>query len=149
MSVKIRRATEEDIPWLINELRQFAQFFGTKLSLLDEETAPLGLSRLILNHPFFVAEKESVGPVGFLSGLLSPHAFNPKITQLTEVFWWVSEEHRQSKAGLLLFQEYVAFGKANADWINCTLEVGSPVKDAFLERQGFRLQERSFILEVN
>lgn len=149
MSIKIRLATVDDIPWLISELRKFAEFFGTNLSLLDEETAPGGLAFFITQHYFTIAEKEDVGPIGFISGVLLPHPFNPKIMQLTETFWWVAEEHRQSRAGLMLFEEFVEFGKVNADWITFTLETASPVKDEFMMKRGFRNNERSFLYEVN
>jgi len=149
MQIRVRQATAEDIPWLVIELKKFADFFGTRLSLFNEEYAPLGLAGLIENHCFYIADKEDVGPVGFITGILQRHPFNPKIMALTEVFWWVAEEHRMSRAALMLFNKFVEFGKANADWINFSLETASPVKDNFMLKHGFRLQERSFMYEVN
>lgn len=148
MSIEIRRATTDDIPWLLGELRKFAEFFGTKLSLLgNEPMASEGLSIIIRDHYFAIAEHSTFGPVGFISGVLSPHMFNPDIIVLSETFWWVSENHRGTRAGFLLFKDFVKFGEENADWTTCNLESHSPVSDEFMIRNGFKLQERSFLLE--
>ena len=150
MSIVTRKATHEDIPWLMVELEKFAVFFGTSLSLFNPETAPHGLAQLIDNHIFLVAvkEKELEIRLGFISGLLSPHFMNPEIVQLTELFWWVAEEHRGSRAGLVLFNDFVRTGTVMADWINFTLEHKSPVKEEFLLKRGFKAQERSYLMEV-
>lgn len=134
---------------MIGELEKFAEFFGTKRSLLGSaDSAWSGLTALIQNHLFIIAERDGVGPVGFISGMLSPHIFNPEITVLAETFWWVAEEHRGSRAGFMLFQEFKKFGAENADWVLFTLEEKSPVSDEFLLKNGFRLQERSFLMEM-
>jgi len=149
MSISIKRATVDDIPWLLSELRKFAEFFGTKLSLLGNEAmATHGLEIIIRDHFFAIAHHDTHGPVGFISGVLSPHMFNPDITVLSETFWWVSENHRGTRAGFMLFQEFKKFGAENADWITCNLESHSPVSDEFMVRNGFRLQERSFLMEL-
>lgn len=149
MSILTRKATLEDIPWLMVELEKFAKFFGTHLSLFNPETAPAGLTDLISNHVFLVAQRNTDGErLGFVAGLLSPHFMNPEIIQLTELFWWVPEEYRRTGAGHLLFEEFVKVGVVEADWVNFTLEHHSPVKDEFLLKRGFKPQERSFILEV-
>lgn len=149
MSISIKRATVDDIPWLLGELRKFAEFFGTKLSLLGNEAMAIqGLEIIIRDHFFAIAHHDTHGPVGFISGVLSPHMFNPDITVLSETFWWVSENHRGTRAGFMLFQEFKKFGAENADWITCNLESHSPVSDEFMVRNGFRLQERSFLMEL-
>lgn len=149
MSVQIRPATVDDIPWLMLELQKFSAFFGTRLQLFDAETAPDILRGFIENHYFTIAQDDADGPVGFIAGLLLPHPFNPKIVQLTETFWWVKEEHRSGRAGLKLFEEFHEFGKLNADWIAFTLETHSPVKDHFMRKHGFKPNERCFLYEVS
>lgn len=148
MSILTRKATTDDIPWLMVELEKFAKFFGTHLSLFDPVTAPGILTNIIENHVFIMAQKQDGERLGFIAGLLSPHFFNPEIMQLTEAFWWVPEEFRGTGAGHVLFTEFVKVGVVEADWINFTLEHHSPVKDEFLLKRGFKPQERSFILEV-
>lgn len=147
--MKIRAASVDDIPWLMLELQKFSAFFGTKLQLFDPESAPDIIHGFIKHHYFTIAHDDVDGPVGFIAGLLLPHPFNPKIVQLTETFWWVNEEHRQGRAGLMLFEEFHEFGKLNADWIAFTLETQSPVKDQFMLKHGFVANERCFLYEVN
>lgn len=148
--MNIRPATFDDADWLLMELRDFSRFFGTRRSLFpdDERTALLGLSHLIRKEPIFVAEASDGERVGFVAGTLAPHPFNPEIMVLTELFWWVTTEHRGSSAGARLLEKFINYGREHADWINLTLEANSPINPATLERRGFRLRERSYLLEV-
>jgi hypothetical protein len=148
MNVRTRRATLDDIPWMLGELRNFSDFYQTKRRLFaDQEHVTTILTNLITNHFVCIAEKES-SPMGFIVGMVSGHVFNPTIRTLTELAWWVEEKSRMSRAGLMLLNEFISFGKENADWINFSLEAHSPVKGDCLEKRGFSLKERNFILEV-
>lgn len=150
MSIVTRKATHEDIPWLKVELEKFAVFFGTQKSLFNPETADGVLSSIIDQHLFLIAHRvdSPSDSLGFIAGLLSPHFLNTDIIQLTELFWWVKEEHRGTKAGLTLFEDFIRIGSVEADWISVSLETASPVKDEFLLKRGFKSQERSFLMEV-
>lgn len=150
MIIEIRRATPEDVDWLIPQLRRFSSFFGSKKPLFgDEEYARAGLLTLIEQHLFLLAEREDVGRMGFIAGYVLPHMFNPQIRLLAEAFWWVDEQYRGSRAGAQLLKAFMEWGEANVDWIQFSLEESSPVKeDAFLKR-GFVLKERSFLKEVS
>lgn len=103
---------------------------------------------VIENHLIFVAESSEAGRLGLIAGLVVPHVFNPKIQVLQEILWWVSEEYRGSRAGLLLLNEFVDWGKRNVDWIMFTLEKHSPVSDRPLIKRGFRSMETAYLLEV-
>lgn len=148
MAVTVRPATVDDVPWLIEQLRQFAEFFGSNRSLFEDEGyARAVLPTLIEQHPFFLAVQGDER-IGFISGMLAPHPWNPRITLLSEAFWWVSEAHRGGRAGLMLLDAFLSVGMAKADWIVFTLEEKSPVNPATLERRGFHLHERAYLLEV-
>jgi hypothetical protein len=149
MGVSVRLANTDDIPWLVGECREFSKFFNTKKSLFPEHDTHAWdtLHTLIQGHPFFVAERDYMR-IGFIAGALQPHAFNPDITVLTEIFWWVTEGARGTRAGAMLFHEFLKYGKAHADWIIMTLEAHSPVRPDALERRGFHLHESSYLLEV-
>jgi hypothetical protein len=67
---------------------------------------------------------------------------------LSELFWWVSPEHRGGLAGARLLAHFIDYGEKNADWIQMTLEAGSPVNEHTLTRLGFQLYERSYLKEV-
>lgn len=147
--VTVRPALESDASWCINQLKDFADFYGSEKSLFGDEAYALkAFTEKINKHLVYVAEKGDE-LVGFISGYITPHIYNPHITVLTESFWWVMPEHRGSRAGYLLFRAFVDFGRENCDWVITTLESHSPVKDEFLLKQGFKEKERSFIYEVN
>lgn len=144
----IRDANLNDLDKLLSELKSFASFYGTKLSLFgDVGYSKSALSAMIQDHLFLVCEKED-DIVGFISGLRSPHIYNPEIKVITESFWWVNEEYRGSRAGLKLLDSFIERAKQEADWVICTLEDNSPVRDDVFIRRGFRPVERSFLLEV-
>jgi hypothetical protein len=146
----IRPAVAADVPWLVDQLRSFAAFFGTRLSLFPEDPAQAAgvVGALVLRGPFFIAEDTSGAPVGFIAGVLDAHPFNPGITVLTELFWWVRPAARGSSAGARLLEAFTAFGRAHADWIVMALEAQSPVHPETLERRGYQPRERSFLMEV-
>lgn len=147
MSITVRRAIASDIPWLLGQLHEFDVFFGSSRSLYpDPETAEAIVSGLVAEHPFYIAENERE-PIGFIAGAVHAHPFNPSLRVLSEMFWWVAQPFRGSRAGHLLLREFIAFGKANADWIVMTLEHESPVNPETLTRRGFRPKETSYLLE--
>jgi hypothetical protein len=148
MKVNVRKATHDDLPWIVGQLKDFSQFFGSKINLFpNEEIATQKMSELVQNHFVMVAESER-GMMGFICGIIGPHFFNPFIQTLTELFWWVKEEFRLSRAALLLFNAFDSFAEASGvHWVNFSLETASPVKDSFLLKRGYVQQERSFLKE--
>lgn len=149
MSIAVRPATPEDIPWLLAQLRQFDAFFGSSRSLFpSEEHAEAIIAGLIETQPILVAAG-TTGPVGFICGAITPHPYNPDLIVLSEMFWWVAEAYRGSRAGLALLNEFIAIGKRHAHWIIMTLETESKIDPEHLHRRGFRLKEMSYLLEVS
>ncbi len=149
MNIKVRLASLDDLDWLASQSKLFCEFFGTKRSLFkDEAHTRACLKNTIENHILFVAERTDVGLVGFIGGIVMPHIFNPDITCLIETYWWVAEEYRGTRAGLMLLNEFVEYGKAHTDWVLMTLESGSPVSDRCLLKRGFQLKEQNYLLEV-
>jgi len=148
MTITVRRATEDDLPWLLGELKSFSTFLGSRHPIFgtEEDTREVILN-FIRNFVVFIAASDSER-MGFIGGYIGPHPFNPKITVATEAFWWVNENHRRSRAGVLLLNAFVEFGKANAEWITMALEAFSPVNDRCLLKRGFKLQEKAYLLEV-
>lgn len=147
----IRHATQDDREWLLEQLRAFDKFFGTKRSLFPENPykAIEFVGELIENHVFFVAvRKDSPRPVGFIAGVLAPHPYNEDITVLSEMFWWVNPGFRMTSAGARLLDRFITHGRLNAHWVVMTLEEKSPVDPKSLERKGFVPFERNFLLEV-
>lgn len=153
MSLIIRTPTHDDLPWLAAQCRLFDTFFNAKHSLIPKEPGALeaqlrGFIDNPTSFPWWIADRPSVGPVGFIGGALHDHLFNPAVRVLSELFWWVTPSERGGRAGFMLLSTFTLFGQANADMVVMTLESNSPVKFGTLEHFGYRVKETNFILEV-
>ena len=151
MSIIVRKATNSDSKWILGQLSVFSKFFESKYQLFSgeaNETDLATLSFMINDHLFLVAEREDGVLLGLVSGLYSPHLFNPNIKVLTETFWWVDEQHRGTRAGYLLLKEFIRIGREDCQWILMTLEKKSPVHDEALIKLGFKEKEKIFLMEV-
>lgn len=158
MTVAVRHAHLTDIPWILDELKDFARFYETKRSLYgDEAYVTEKLTELITHHVALVAETDlldegtgKVWPVGFVGGVRIPQFMNPEIQVLAEMFWWVCPHHRNGRAALMLLNAFIEIGQTdpNIHWITfSTIEGRTPVKpEAFLKR-GFKLFERAYLIE--
>jgi len=146
----VRHGEISDIAWLQEQLKLFSEFYDTKTELYDEGYSEIGIRTIIKDHVLLIAENKDGERLGFIAGFLTPHSFNPKIIVLSEVFWWVAEKYRgTSRAGLLLLKSFIEIGRERADWITMSLAAKSPVNDRILEKYGFELHERNFLLEMN
>lgn len=149
MGIVIRDASTSDIDWLLTELKAFSNFFSAKIELFkDSDFARNFVSTMVANHLVLIADRQGER-MGFISGYVTPHPYNPEIKTLAETFWWVSPRYRSSRAGLMLLNAFTAWGKANADWITFALENHSPINEKTLTKRGYHLTERSFLLEVS
>jgi len=159
MSFSVRPANHNDIDWLLNQLKSFSDFYRSGFSLAGAkiEYQKELLTKLIDNHVVLLCDKQQVElnglgepvwtPVGLIVGQLSRHIFNPDIKVLTEFFWWVDPEHRNTRAGLMLFNSFIEYGEELCDWTTFCLLPHSPVNKDFLEKKGFRVCETSFLKE--
>lgn len=150
-TVTVRPATHDDIPWMLDELREFAAFFakgiGTSRDLYDraawEERLPV-----LVDGVAFIARCDGER-VGMIAGIIVPHIWAPGIRMLTEAFWWVRPEWRGSSAGYRLLKAFDAAGEAEGvDFIGLQLEPHSDVSDASMARLGYRPSERCFLKET-
>lgn len=142
-----RRGMKHDVDWLFHQCVDFANFYGSKISLAgNPEYGKQFLANLIENHYVLCAFKDST-PAGFIAGMITPHHFNPRILQMTELLWWVPMQYRNTGIGMRLFEEFLEYGKENCDWVTFTLEHNSPIKDTFLLKRGFKLTEKAYLME--
>lgn len=143
--IEIRRAEASDIAWILSQLKEFSRFIETRYQLYgSDEYSRKGIELLINEHVFFVAEKNSL-PIGFIAGYFTPHLFNPEIKILNELFWWTQKGHH--RAAFLLLQEYLRFGKSNAQWITLSLNRFTPINEKSILKRGFHEHERTYLLE--
>lgn len=150
MTIEVRKASDADLDWMFSELQAFDDFFGAKKSLIPSDPAEGRkiLENLVEQHLFLVAERDGK-LLGLIAGMIHNHLFNPEVTVLTEIFWWVPSEYRGSRAGLMLLNEFTNWGKENVDWVTMTLEHHSPVNEKSLFKRGFKLSEKQYMLEVH
>jgi Acetyltransferase (GNAT) family len=148
VGIRVRKSDIQDLPFIIGELRKFSDFFPSQIPVYpSEEYARHIMTVMIESHVVLVAENET-GPVGFIAGILGSHLYNPTIKTLTETFWWVTPEHRNSRAASILLDEFISLGKTLACWINFSLNTKTAVNDKTLTKRGFKPLERNFLMEV-
>ncbi len=158
--ITIRDARHSDVAWILDELRAFDRFFGMKKSLVpaDDVDTIETIAQLVATQPFFVAESAESGDhhgaeaavrAGFIGGALAPHFYNPAVMVLTELFWWVTPGFRRSTTGARLLEHFTAYGRQHADLIVMTVLQNTPLAEGALEKRGFHLHERSYLMEVS
>lgn len=147
--IEIRAAKISDVEWVFAECKEFSAAYPSKFSLAANEPHLIQfITNLVLNHLVLIAEKDGV-KAGFISGFVYPHHFNPHIKQLSEVLWWVPPKFRMTGVGAKLFLGFVDYGKKNCDCVVMTIEKDTPLTDEALEKRGFKLTEKAYLLECN
>lgn len=153
---QIRAAHEGDLPWLLEQLREFDAFFGAKHTLFPDETYGRAFLRSIIDHHVFLIACSDGPPasrVGFIGGMLGKHPFNPHLRTLTELFWWVVPRSRGGTTGARLLLEFRARAERHhVHMVVLSLEertiTEGMVDPASLVRMGFVPKERSYLLEL-
>lgn len=149
MPTTTRTATPGDLDWITNELKLFSKFHNSKHSLFGtEEYSRWAFNNYIKNHLCLIAEKADKVPMGFIVGIYGTHPYNRELKVLSTAMWWVKEEFRNSRAGYILFKDFMSWGKRNADWVLCTLNKNTPIKETSLTKFGFNPHEKTYLLET-
>lgn len=145
----IRQARTSDVDWMLGECMEFAKEYESKHNLCGNLAyAVTFLESLIVKHLVYISEINDVR-TGFIAGMIAPHHFNPDITMLSELLWWVSKEHRGGLSGSVLLDKFIEYGKENCDWITFTIEKNTPISDAPLLKRGFAMTEKAYLLECD
>lgn len=105
------------------------------------------VDRMISDGTALIA-KHGEQPVGTIGALLIPNTFNPEITTLAEVIWYVLPEHRHSRVGSLLLQTYLELANEIADEVTLSLLPTSRINEASLSRQGLNKEEIAFRKQI-
>lgn len=83
-------------------------------------------------------------PLGALGAYLVGHLYNPEIKVLTELFWYVPEEYRQSRVGLMLLNAFDEKAEQCAHESTLSLLLDSPIRTETLEKKGWYMEELGF-----
>lgn len=150
--ITIRRATKDDIGYIVTQLADFSVAYGTRLPLFHSPSDVWPAVEQMVEHAIvLMAVSNEFGremAAGFIAGIISPHPFNKNIRVLAEHFWWVNPAWRKSRAGAKLLQAFLAIGKQNADWVTMSMLETTPIADKHLVKRGFHLHERAYLMEV-
>ena len=142
----IRKQTVDEAQTIIEESIRFAKTFPTKHSYVPSRyTAQIALEQLDV---VLVADVDGkIG--GMIGGHVGQHQFNPAVRVLDELFWWVLPEHRNFGVGDALLNAFVEEGKKRkVHTIKICTMCHSQVPDSYVERNGFRFLEKTFIMEL-
>ena len=146
--MKIRVASVLDLGEMVPEGIKFLKFIRPDKKT-DSNMMYYLLHALVTKGVVFLAEKdeEIIGGIG--GSVVNSH-FWPDDVVLTEVFWWVKEEHRCSSAALRLMNKFIQYGKDNPEitQVVMSVEINSPLNDDVYTKRGFTLKEKSFLMEV-
>lgn len=146
--IAIRRAEARDIPACAEKLFVFYDSIIPDKTLCPSSLRMLEiLVELAQRHVFIVADLNG-SIVGAIAGQIAPHQFRPDKTILSEMFWLTDPNHRSKGVGRKLLEAYLAAAE-RVDCVSMTLEHNTHLPDGYLERYGFRLQERIYIRVTN
>lgn len=139
----IRKATEADIPALVEMGRKFhAMAPHSPMGAFDGE-AVARMLRFLVQSPQALVLTNGTGAIG---GVYAPVYFNPAKWMFEESFWWASAD------GLSLLKSSLGTAKewGASYFLLSTLEnEHQPAIDRLVTRMGFRPLERRYLKELN
>lgn len=111
--MKIREANKFDLPNIIAMLRNFQQ--ATPVDIMqdcdNEEHVNKMYHHIILGGGIaLIAEKDNK-PVGIIAGVIDHNIWDPQLTLLRELVYWVEPDARGSTAGYKLLHRYTLEAK--------------------------------------
>jgi RimJ/RimL family protein N-acetyltransferase len=104
---------------------------------------------VMLKHGVVLVSVEGDKITGVIAGLVTPNTWFPDQLDLMELFWFVEEKYRGSSAALRLLREFTKRGKAlDVKRIVMSSETHSPLSNNAYEKRGYKLIEKTFVMEV-
>ena len=147
MTYKIRLAEIHDIDWIVKVAgRRMTHEELKKPDLYDPHTIQELALKSIRDQTTLVVSKDS-HIIGVIGGVLVPHYLNRNQLTLAEIMWYVLPEHRSGRAGLMLLKGFADMAKQRAAKATLSLLGSSPISDKTLEKFGFKLAERNYLME--
>lgn len=147
MTYKVRLAEIHDVDWIVKEAgRRMTHEELKKPDLYDPHTLQeLALKGIREQTVILVTKHTKI--IGVIGGVLVPHYLNRNQMTLAEIMWYVLPEHRSGRAGLLLLKAFTELAKDKAAKATLSLLGSSPISDKTLEKFGFKLTERNYLME--
>lgn len=141
----IRRACSFDIPWMISEGANFLKLISSKHDYYNPRHLEELLKNLMANGILLVAE-ENEELRGAIGGIKHANIYNPDITDLSELFWWVPVKYRKGRAGYMLMKEFEKYGDDCDNIVFSSMDF-SPINTDALTKRGYKKKETAFLKE--
>jgi len=106
--VDIQAAELSDVPWLVRTMCAAMYELHGSEELYNEQYLTESLAPLVISEGVCLLAKLEGKAVGCIAGLVSTLPYNPEITIMVEMVWWVREDQRGSSAGLRLLKAFEA-----------------------------------------
>lgn len=143
--MKIRKALPQDIPYMLEHAKEFIKFYNNK-NINYNQSHLIHLAQTLMDsHVLVVAETEEGEVAGMLGAMYVPNHIDPSCISLTELFWWVGEEHRRTRAGWLLLSFLEAVGEKYEVPVVISVLPQTGDVTPLLERHGFVKVEESYV----
>lgn len=145
MTYQLKIAEESDRSWVVNiAAKEMIENEVGRLDLYSAQQLHLIYHKVVEDKTGIICWKDGVR-VGLVVGILLPHHLKPSYTVLTEVVWYIHNDHRKSRATVMMLKAYRGLIDSKADEGVFTLLTDTPISDSSMERFGFQPAERNFI----
>lgn len=144
LKVTVEPLSDESLDWFVNVAAVDMLRYEVKRPELINLTQLYILARKGKDDATAFVTKIGDTYTGAIGAILTPNLFNPELSILTEVFWYVIPEFRNTRSGLLLLRSLEQCGKEKADETSMCLLVDSPISIESLEKRGFEMKEIAF-----
>ena len=105
----IRQANKYDMESIIRMLKAFREKAPTQFlrDSSNQEHIEKLLSNILAGAGFILLAVKEDDPVGMVIAAQHPNIWNPDVTQVSEIAFWVDEEHRGGKIAHRLLHAYI------------------------------------------
>ena len=141
----IRNATMNDVPWIVEQAKIFDEYYNGVVPFFSETYARENAVALINGRGIVLISEQNGHRTGFISGIISPHIYNPTIRVLVEMLWWVIPMYRKTRAGAKLLRAFTAWGKDNADMLTISIPTKTYIREESMKKNGWGMVEKTFV----
>lgn len=105
----IRQANKFDINEIVRMLKKYRSFAPTKFlqESNDQEYIEKLLTHLIAGAGFILLATKDDRPIGMIMAARHTNVWNPSAIQISEIAFWVDEEHRGGRTAHRLLHAYI------------------------------------------
>lgn len=136
----VSKASEDDKEWVLKQCEAFLR--------TADVNVPFNKAHLLVLWNTPQIQVLVVKHKGIRKGLgvysTTGHPFNPDVSTFTELVWWVPEEHRNSRAGLILLDVMDTIATKH-DLALFSVLHNSPVAERALTKRGYKHKETAFV----